>query len=448
MDLNSEQQMQYPQKRQTDKKVFLKAEEILSRPEKKDRTFLERIREKPRPLIVFDPAKCTGCGTCEMVCSIRNKGLFAPSAASIRIIRDELNGKNFAIYCQQCREPFCINVCPVQAIEKGNDGIVRIDRNRCIDCALCAMACPEAAPLIDSIDGQVHKCNLCEGEPLCVAHCQEHALVFSGGKRFGWIRLLRWPLQLASFLLLIVILIGSFCSFEAGTLQLSCPLGTIQNIASARTLILIPAMAAVPLILLTVLGGRFFCGWLCPFGFFLDLVDKVMVKRFRLPRFLQSRNAKYGLLAASVGGSFALKYQAFCTICPIGTLCRSYGVQGLVGGYELALLPAVASLEIGNRRSWCRYYCPVGALLALVAKIGLIKIVIGAAKCKKFSCMRCADICPMGIVNRNQLIEGISPQLPMEECIFCLRCLDQCPYNAVKIRFFKQKAAPEAMVRP
>ena len=440
MDLNTEGQTHHTQSREAEKSVFLNAEDMFPRP-KPDRNFLNRIRERRRPLIVFDPVKCTGCGTCEMICSSRNGSPVVPSSASIRVIRDERYGKNFAIYCQQCREPFCMEVCPTQAIARGKDGIVRIDDIRCVDCALCAMACPEAAPLIDPISSKVHKCDLCEGEPLCVAHCTEQALVFTGGKRFGWIRLLRWPVQLSAFLLLVVILIGSFCSFVAGAFQLSCPLGVLQNIASTRMLILVSAIAAIPLMLLTVLGGRFFCGWLCPFGFFLDLIDKVIVRRLRLPGFLRARSAKYGVLAASIGGSYALAYQAFCTVCPIGTLCRAHGVQGVFKGYELAILPAVASLEIGDRRSWCRYYCPVGALLALAARIGLIKIVIGARKCKKFSCMRCADICPMGIVDRDQLIEGISPRLPMDECIFCMRCIDQCPYSAVKIRFRWQKAA-------
>lgn len=426
-------------------KVFLELEDLLP-VDGAERGRLDGLLKKRPPQIVFDPARCTGCGTCEAVCSSRNGKPVAPSRSRIRVVGDEGRGKNFAIYCQQCREPFCMNACPVRAVHRGKSGEVRIDGVRCVDCALCTMACPEAAPLKDPVTGEVRKCDLCDGQPLCVAHCPEQALVFSGGKTLGWIRLLRWPVQAAAFLLLAVILIGSFCSFQAGALELSCPLGALQNIASTRTLIVVVAAAALPLLLLTLLGGRFFCAWLCPFGFFLDLVDKLVVKRFELPGFLKARPAKYGVLAASVGGSLAFGYPAFCAVCPIGTLCRAHGVQGVVGGYELALLPAVAALEIGSRRSWCRYYCPVGALLALAARIGLIKIVIGAAKCRKFSCMQCADICPMGIVDRNLLIEGVSPHLSMSECIVCMRCMDQCPYKAVKIRFRWQRSTPAEQV--
>ena len=412
---------------------------------KKKRRFRSLLPGKRTPAIVFDPTKCTGCNTCEMVCSSRNGSPVSPASARIKVIRDENRGKVFAIFCQHCREPICIDACPTRAIYKGEDGIVRIDERLCVQCGLCAMACPEAAPLVDAATHRVHKCDLCEGDPLCVEHCPEQALAFSRGKKFGWIRLLRWPVQIASFLLLVIVLVGSFCSLTAGTLQLSCPLGILQNIASSKTVIVVSVASALILLVLTVLAGRIFCGWLCPFGFVLDLVGKIFPKKLELPSFLRARMTKYGVLAASVGGSYALGFQAFCTVCPIGTLCRSHGVQGFFRGYELAILPAVAILESGEKRGWCRYFCPVGALLALVTKLGFIKIVIGAHKCKKFSCMRCADVCPTGIIDRNQLTEGISPKLPMGECILCMRCLDQCPYSAVKIRFRWQRTVPEEM---
>jgi ferredoxin-type protein NapH len=114
----------------------------------------------------------------------------------------------------------------------------------------------------------------------------------------------------------------------------------------------------------------------------------------------------------------------------------------VVGGVELGILPVVAVLEASEKRSWCRYFCPVGALLALCAKIGLVKIVIGASRCKKFSCMRCADACPMGIVSESDLREGVSPKLDMSECIMCMRCIDSCRHGAAKIRFRWQKTLP------
>ncbi|MGC9324725.1 MAG: 4Fe-4S dicluster domain-containing protein [Desulfomonilia bacterium] len=407
---------------------------------------LRPLPRKPRlprrpPVIVFDPAKCTGCSTCEMVCSQRNVDMVAPSSSSVKVLRSEENGKNFAILCLHCREPLCMDACPVRAIDKDEGGIVRIRSVFCVECGICTMACPESAPLVEPLTGRVRKCDLCDGDPLCAKHCPEDALHFYRGKALGWIRFIRWPVQALSFLLLVVVLVGTFCSFTAGIVSLPCPTGTLQNIASTKTLVLVSLASAAVLIGITILFGRVFCGWVCPFGFFLDLVGSV-VPKFGLPAFLKSRMIKYGILAGTLGGAAGLGFQPFCTVCPIGSICRSYGQAGIFRGAELVIVPALASLELGQRRSWCRSFCPVGAVLALAAKIGIIKIVIGAHQCKKFSCMQCADTCPMGIIDREALREGIAPKIPMDECIMCMRCIDTCPYDSAKIRFSWQKTIP------
>lgn len=437
--MNKQLTIQQPE---AEREFSLNLEDLRPRPAEK-KTFASYFMPPRHSFILFDPEKCTGCGTCEMICSTRNVGKVAPSSASVKVITDEKQGKNFAILCQHCRKPLCMEACPTRAIEKGNDGIVRISRLFCTDCGLCTMACPEAAPLKAPNNQEIHKCDLCEGEPLCVKYCPEKALTFTRGKAFRWIKGLRWTTQLISFLLLVIVFIGTFCYFKAGSVSLACPTGTLQNIASSGTILLIGGVSsALVLLILTILSGRIFCGWVCPFGFVLDLVDKITPKKFGWPSFLKSRMTKYGVLAGAVGGSYALGFQAFCTICPIGTLCRSYGVQSFFKSAELAIVPALASLEIAQRRSWCRYFCPVGATLGLTATLRLIKIVIGAKRCKKFSCIQCAEVCPVAIIDADQLREGISPKIPMTECIMCMRCIDRCPYDAAKIRFRWQKAVP------
>lgn len=413
------------------------------RPRPKEKKSLSEYFMPPRhSYILFDPQRCTGCGTCEMVCSQRNVSKVAPSSASVEVIRDDEQGKNFAVLCQHCRRPLCLEACPTRAIEKGEDGIVRINKLFCVDCGLCTMACPEAAPLRDQKTGGINKCDLCEGDPLCVKHCPEEALTFTRGKGFRWIKGLRWTVQLLSFLLLVMVFVGTFCYFKTGSVTLACPTGLLQNIASSGTIVLVGASSALALLILTAIVGRFFCGWVCPFGFVLDLVGSIIPRKIGWPSFLKSRMTKYGILAGAVGGSAALGFQAFCTICPIGSLCRSYGVQGFFKGAELAIVPALASLEVAQRRSWCRYFCPVGAVLGIMANLHLIKIVIGAKQCKKFSCVQCAEVCPVGIIDENLLREGVSPKIPMTECIMCMRCLDRCPYGAAKIRFRWQKGVP------
>lgn len=391
------------------------------------------------PRMVLDPRSCNGCGICREVCAGRD-GL-TPDFSRIQVLRDQTTGKNFAVFCQHCLDPLCLPACPQNAISRDESGIVRIDSRLCVNCGLCMYACPEAAPQ-RTPDGRILKCDMCNGKPKCVEACEPKALLYSPGKALGWIKLLRWPVQILSFVLFVIVLVGTVCSVSVGNLSLACPLGLLQNIAASKIILLTTVLAALFLILLTVIAGRLACGWLCPFGFLLDIVGKIVPRRFRLPQFLRTRMAKYGVAGAALGVSGAVSYQAFCTVCPIGTVCRSYGLQGVVGGAELAIIPALASLEASEKRSWCRYLCPVGALLALSTKLGLIKIVIGANRCKKFSCMRCAETCPMGIVRESDLREGISPEIDMAECIMCMRCIDTCPHGAVKIRFRRQKTHP------
>ena len=389
-------------------------------------------RSRPTPL--FDPARCTGCGLCASACAEQH------GVSRLALERDNEAGSNFVFMCQHCLDPLCLAACPHGAISRGDDGIVRMNKTLCVNCGLCLEACPEAAPR-QLADGTVIKCDACEGDPRCAKACPNQALTYTAGKTLHWISPLRWAAQSLSFLLLVVVLVGSVCSLNIATLDLACPFGVLQNVFSSKVIVLTTLMSGLLLVGFSVLFGRAFCGWVCPFGFILDLVDKVLPRtcRLPLPGFLKSRINKYGVAAGGLAAAGVVGTQAFCLVCPIGTVCRSYGLQNVMISAELAVVPAIAALDAGGKRSWCRYLCPVGAVFALAAKVGLVRIEIGATRCKKFSCMRCAEVCPMGIIPESSLVQGVSPRIEMSECITCLRCVDSCPHNAASVRFVWQK---------
>ncbi len=396
------------------------------------------------PALVFDPRLCTGCRTCEMVCAQSHFGTVSSGKAAIRSLCLEEQGKIFSIYCQHCQEPLCLEVCPVKAISRSAEGLVCLDSKACNDCGLCIAACPEGAPLRDPETHQVQKCDLCKGEPACVAACPSQALRYGPAKSPSWIRFPRWAVQAVAFFLLVIVLVGTVCSLSLGDFNLTCPVGFLQEIVASQTIILATIASGLILLVLTVFFGRVFCGWLCPFGFILDLVGRFF-PRFGNPKILRARQTKYSVLAASIVGSAAVGHQVFCPVCPIGTVCRSYGVKDFFFGSGLAVIPVALALEIGEKRNWCRYFCPVGALFGLMAKVGLMKVVIGAHQCKKFSCMECAEVCPVGIVDKEMLREGVSPALSMAECIMCLRCVEHCPYGAAKVRLKGQAVRPHGV---
>ncbi|MHC4549256.1 MAG: 4Fe-4S dicluster domain-containing protein [Planctomycetota bacterium] len=130
-------------------------------------------------MILIDQQACTGCRQCELVCSVHHTGTADPARSRITMIKWESQGFYLPVVCQQCLEPACATVCPVNAIgkERATDRVL-VDYDRCIGCKMCVMACPFGAMSLDPHEGRVIKCDLCDGEPTCVSFCEADALKF------------------------------------------------------------------------------------------------------------------------------------------------------------------------------------------------------------------------------------------------------------------------------
>jgi Fe-S-cluster-containing hydrogenase component 2 len=133
-------------------------------------------------MITINIEKCTGCGACELMCSFRHHGEFNPRKARINktVFHDEQIA--IPILCQQCENPWCLNVCPSGALTKGIDvltgaTVVTVNEDTCVGCKMCMLACPYGNIVVGS-KGCAEKCDLCEGDPQCVKFCSRGALRF------------------------------------------------------------------------------------------------------------------------------------------------------------------------------------------------------------------------------------------------------------------------------
>ena len=144
--------------------------------------------------LAIDLDRCFGCQTCRIACKVENS---LETGSGIRV--DTVGGAhpdtpkgtypNLSMYylpipCMHCGEPSCMDVCPVDAIYKRDDGIVLVDEEKCNGCQACVSACPYGALTYDDHRDVVVKCTLChhridEGlEPFCVACCEAEAIFF------------------------------------------------------------------------------------------------------------------------------------------------------------------------------------------------------------------------------------------------------------------------------
>lgn len=130
---------------------------------------------------MIEPNKCTGCHLCEMACSYKHHNTFSLELANIKIETNEDIAFNVPTKCMQCEKSYCIKSCVAGALVKNEvTGAVEIDRNKCIGCKACVMACPFGAISLVRKNNQVqiHICDLCGGAPECVKVCRDKALSY------------------------------------------------------------------------------------------------------------------------------------------------------------------------------------------------------------------------------------------------------------------------------
>jgi Fe-S-cluster-containing hydrogenase component 2 len=135
-------------------------------------------------VVMVDQELCSGCRTCEAVCTTYNaQGRTSPRLARIILEKDYLAAKYEVNTCYQCVKPVCLEACPVAALQidrtSGTNARI-IDERVCIGCRQCVEACGTVftppRPRFDAERRVTMKCHLCFGEAQCVKFCPYGAL--------------------------------------------------------------------------------------------------------------------------------------------------------------------------------------------------------------------------------------------------------------------------------
>ena len=123
---------------------------------------------------LFDYNFCIGCKACEISCQVyhnQDPDINWRHVDMMLIHEDEIEKEIFITHsCHHCDEPACMDVCPVGAYIKLENGIVQPLHDKCIGCGYCLYACPFSAPQFPrdgafSTKGAMDKCTMCAGGP-------------------------------------------------------------------------------------------------------------------------------------------------------------------------------------------------------------------------------------------------------------------------------------------
>ena len=295
----------------------------------------------------------------------------------------------------------------------------------------------------------------------------------SRGGNFLNRQILRKVVQFLSFLLFVAVVFG------LGPFPIVLPvmftLG-LQQQALGDAFAMMQAMLSeavfpwIPLasfFLVATFLGRSLCGWVCPFGLVQDLMGYVKkrhlevsarthnwmiyIKYLVLLVVLVVSGSMAAMLASGSGEGFSSALGVFAqapfnalspadtlfAVIPNGIFNLVNNVDSFVAGAlavrpllwaRFVILGAVLVFAAYVPRSWCKYFCPHGAILAFLNRFSFLGLTRDPLKCTKAGCNDCVQACPMNV----PILDLPWEKFTHPECIYCLKCADACTTKAIK----------------
>ncbi len=225
------------------------------------------------------------------------------------------------------------------------------------------------------------------------------------------------------------------------------PLAAIGTALTTHTLYR-PLLWAIVTIILTIILGRFFCGWVCPFGAmhhfvgFLGNRKKSLSQKVQLNKYRKAQCIKYIILILFLAmAAFPSVDAALQTglLDPIPLVTRSFNLlllpildrsAGFVSAtlrfYEgawllLAIFLAAVLLNLVIPRFYCRFICPLGALFGIIGRFAIWRI--GKTQKECIDCKLCEHSCEGGCEPAGKI--------RISECVLCFNCREDCKHRLI-----------------
>lgn len=216
----------------------------------------------------------------------------------------------------------------------------------------------------------------------------------------------------------------------------ACPIGSLQAalVTGDKKL---PFYIVGLLLAFGAIFGRTICGWLCPFGFIQDLLDKIPFPKIRKGAWsrILSKGKYVVLIGLVLIAPVALLFitgigtPAFCAwLCPAGTLeagiplvLTNESLQPMLGAlfnWKVGALIALIVMCLFVYRPFCRFLCPLGALYSFFNRFALLRYKVDESKCTH--CDNCLKVCKVDIRTVSD-----------KECIQCGACATSCQTGAI-----------------
>jgi NapH/MauN family ferredoxin-type protein len=227
-----------------------------------------------------------------------------------------------------------------------------------------------------------------------------------------------------------------------------CPFGGFETLFTfiatggfVPRILISSLILAFGILITTLIFRKGFCGYICPFGTVQEFLFKITKKKIEIEYNIDKKlkYIKYLILVIILIGTYITGELIYRGFDPFVTFFH-FG-KGIFWDYSqdefsehiipFVILIIILVFSVFINRFWCRYLCPLGAIMNLFSKFSLTKIEVNKKKCIK--CGICSKVCPMKIkVAKRKKLMNL-------DCINCNVCISKCPKSALSTKFLNKK---------